>query len=399
MSKKWFKNIIHGKLFCAIEHTNVQQKPQINFLLLKKQKREFVVEKKGICLEFNELFKFLKKKQHLFLIVNNEQVLTKSINGKLESQKAVHTAFPNLNSSEFYYESYSNESNTFVSICRRSYVDEMIEKYERASLNIIGFSLGNLIGTQLLSFIDDVELHTSNAILSIKNKVLIDIRKTEEGFQKIYTINDLEVNNNSVLGLGGILSYYTGQTITQKSFVDKASELQNKFTQIRTFDLGLKVGLGFIFILLLFNFLIFSNFRDKINIINSEIEINESYKVNLLSLKEEVVKKKKIVDEITSSETSKVSLFLDKIGASIPNTILLTHLNYQPLTKNIKKEKEIQYQQQQILIKGKSTNGTVFSKWAASLEQEKWIKSITLMNYGTGKKTITEFQLKITLSK
>ena len=82
MSKKWFKNIIHGKLFCAIEHTNVQQKLQINFLLLKKQKREFVVEKKEICLELNDLFKFLKKKQHLFLIVNNEQVLTKSINGK-----------------------------------------------------------------------------------------------------------------------------------------------------------------------------------------------------------------------------------------------------------------------------------------------------------------------------
>ncbi len=399
MSKKWFKNIIHGKLFCAIEHTNVQQKLQINFLLLKKQKREFVVEKKEICLELNDLFKFLKKKQHLFLIVNNEQVLTKSINGKLESQKAVHIAFPNLNSSDFYYESYSNESNTFVSICRKIYIDELIKNHEKLQYNVIDFSLGNLVSAHLLPYLNEDKLQTSNAVLSIKNKVLTNINKTEAGFQKVYTINDLEVNNNTVLGLAGILSYYTGQTITQKSFTDKSYELHNRFTQIRIFDLGLKAGLSFIFILLLFNFLIFSNYRDKINSINSEIEVNESYKGNLLSLKEEVVKKKKIIDEITSSETSKVSLYLDKIGASTPNTILLTQLNYQPLTKNIKKEKEIPYQQQQILIKGKSANGETFSTWISSLEQENWIKTITLVNYGTGKKTTTKFQLKITLSE
>lgn len=399
MFKKVIKNIIQGKLFCAVEHTNVQQKVQINFLFLKKQKQEFVVEKKGICLKFNELFEFLKKKQHLFLIVNNEHVLTKTIIGKQDSQKAIQIAFPNLNRDDFYYEAFQNETNTFISICRKKYVDGIIKQYEEANLNIIDFSLGNLTGTQLLTFVDEKELHTSNAALSIKNNELTNINKTEEGFQKVYTINDLEVNNNSVLGLAGVLSYYTGQTLTQKSFSEKINLLQENFKQKRIFDLGLKAGLSFIFILLLFNFLIFSNYRDKINSINSEIEVNENYKGNLLTLKEEVGKKKKIVDEITSSETSKVSLYLDKIGASIPNTVLLTQLNYQPLTKNIKKDKEILYQPYQILIKGKSTNGAVFSKWIASLEQENWIKSITLMNYGTGKKTITEFQLKITLSK
>ncbi len=399
MSIKTIKNSIQGKLYCAVEYISVQQKPQINFLFLKKRKSEFVIDKKGFCIEINDLFKFFKKIQHLFLIINNEQVLTKSVVGKLDALKAVQTAFPNLNSNDFYYETYQNETDTFISICRKDYVDSIIKQYEDANLNIIDFSLGNLIGTQLLPFVDEKELYTSNAFLSINNNELIDIKSTEAEFQKDYTINDLEINNNYVLGLAGILSYYTNQTFTQRSFIEKTAELKNKFTQIKTFDLGLKIGLAFIFTLLLVNFIIFTNYRDKINVLKSEIEVNENYKNNLLSLKEVVEKKKKIVDEITASESSKVSLYLDKIGASIPSKILLNEMNYQPLLKNVKNGKEILYQAQQIIIKGKSFDGIAFSKWISFLEQKNWIDVVTLVKYGTGKKTITEFQLKITLSE
>jgi len=92
-------------------------------------------------------------------------------------------------------------------------------------------------------------------------------------------------------------------------------------------------------------------------------------------------------------------LYLDKIGASIPNKVLLNQLNYQPFLKNIKKGKEIRYQSQKIFIEGKSLDGAIFSEWISSLEQEKWIDKISVVNYGIGKKTITEFQLNITLAK
>jgi len=378
MLKELFENITYGKLFCAVEHTVVQQKKQINFLLLQKQKNEFVIKNNGICFELSDLFKIFNKKQHLFLIVNDKQVLSKIVNGKLEPKKAIQSAFPNLNSNDFYCETYQNEVDTIVSICRKTYIDDIIEKYEKLNLNIIDFSLGNLVVTQLLNYLNIEKIYSSNTALSIKNRTLVDIHKTEKKYSENYIINDLEVNSNSVLGLGGILSYYTGQNITRKNFDKKILELQNRYQQIKIFDLGLKTALGFIFSLLFFNFLIFNYYRDKINVIGSEIQVNENYKNNLLSLKEEVDKKKKIVDEIASSETSKVSLFLDEIGNSTPNTVLLKQVIYQPLIKSIKRDKVIQYQSYQILIVGKSTNGDVFSEWITSLEQEKWIKSITL---------------------
>lgn len=397
MIKNVQNNITYGKLFSAVEHVVTQQNPQINFLTFKRQKGEFVIEGEGNFSELTELSKFLKRGQHLFLIVNNEHVLSKSVNGKLDNQKAIHSAFPNLNTTEFYYESYQNESDTLVSICRKEYVDKIILKYKKRKINIIGFSLGNLIGTQLLPYLDVDEIHTSNATLTIKNKVLIDILKTEEELHKLYTINDLEVNNNSVLGLGGILSYYTNQSLTQKNFIDKINLLQNNFKQKRIFDLGLKFGLGFIFTLLLMNFLVFSNYQDKINVLTAEIAVNENSKEKFLDLKDKVDKKKKIVDEISNSTNSKVSSYLDNIGATVPKTVLLSQVHYQPLLKNIKKENKIKYDKDEIFVNGFASKGGDFSKWIASLEKEEWIQTITVLNYGTGKKSNTEFSFKISL--
>ena len=181
------------------------------------------------------------------MIVNDKQVLSKIVNGKLEPKKAIQSAFPNLNSNDFYCETYQNEMDTIVSICRKTYIDNIIEKYDKINLSIIDFSLGNLVVTQLLSYLDIEKIYSSNTVLSIKDRTLVDIHKTEKKYSENYIINDLEINSNSVLGLGGILSYYTGQNITRKNFDKKILELQNRYQQIKIFDLGLKTALGFIF--------------------------------------------------------------------------------------------------------------------------------------------------------
>ncbi len=173
MFKLLLKNIIFKKVYCTVEHTTLDQDSQINLLLLKKQREEFIIEKEVTKAKIDQIFKYLKKKQHMFLIVNDEQVLSKKIKGKLYDHKAVYSAFPNLNIDDFYHEYYHSEQHTFVSICRKEYIDKIIEQYKAANYYIIDFSLGNLNSTQLLSFVDNSELYTSNAKLSFKNKKLV----------------------------------------------------------------------------------------------------------------------------------------------------------------------------------------------------------------------------------
>ena len=120
-------------------------------------------------------------------------------------------------------------------------------------------------------------------------------------------INDLEIKGASINCLSGILCYYTEISKTEWSFAVLKNKLRADFIQKQFFNLGLRAALGLIFIILLSNFLIFSNYRDKINTLNSEIEIGENNKVKLFALKNEVDKKEKIINEISTMEGSKLS--------------------------------------------------------------------------------------------
>lgn len=395
---KLFKNIVFGKLYCGIEHSIVEGKHSLNYLLLKKQKQEFSLEKEGSSANITEFKKLLKKEQPVFVIINNEHVITKTLPNKIEPQKAVQSAFPNLDINDFYYEVHSTKENIFVSICRREYADGLISEYEAVSIHVIDFSLGSLISTQILPYIEDAKICTSNSQLIIKNKEITEIIKTDAPTNETYFINDLEIKGASINCLSGILCYYTEISKTKGSFAVLKNKLRADFIQKQLFNLGLRAALGIIFIVLLSNFLIFSNYRDKINILNIEIEIGENNKVKLFALKNEVDKKEKIINEISMVEGSKLSMYFDIIGATIPKTMQLDKLSYQPLTKKIKNKKQIIYSKEVIIIKGVTLKSNDFSNWITVLEKEKWIKSILVLSYGIGKQKSSEFEIKITMN-
>jgi len=166
------------------------------------------------------------------------------------------------------------------------------------------------------------------------------------------------------------------------------------FNHKRFFSISLKTGLSSVFILLLISFLFFSNYTNKTNMLSIELETNKALKNELLKLNEQVSKKENLVTSFSLS-SSKASWYLDQIGNSIPNSVLLTSLNFQPLTKNIKEDIKISTQENNILIQGTSTKSDDFSKWVQQLEQKNWVYKVLIQDYGTGKKNTTAFELLI----
>jgi Tfp pilus assembly protein PilN len=82
----------------------------------------------------------------------------------------------------------------------------------------------------------------------------------------------------------------------------------------------------------------------------------------------------------------------------LPNTIQLAELTYQPITKRIKKNKPISLLQNELYISGISTDSDAFSDWIQTLENIEWIVNVTVVNYSSQSKSVTEFSLKIQLS-
>jgi len=392
-----------GNLYCGVEHAFIDGNEKINTLLLKKSKNEFLIENNYECDTITELSDQLQKEQHLFLILNNEKVLFKIIDGIFDAQKAITSAFPNLKIEAFYYEVLHSKTHTFVAICRKDYVDSLLKEYYNSNLNIVGFSFGNLISSQLHSYVTNSSMHSSNAIISFGDDELSNIEKSGIDLHDSYNINGLEIANTSILPFAGILSYYTHRKTTNSNFKSLNKELTNNFIQKRIFDIGLKASLSFIFILLLISFLFFSHYTSNIDLLNAELEINKSFKKSFTELTDEVDKKEGLVTNF-SLTSSKASWYMDQIGISIPTTILLSEIRYQPLEKNSNPDsypegKEIVIQEHSIIVKGNSGNSKDFSIWISELEQQKWIEKVMIQEYGTGKKTTTEFELIIEIKK
>ena len=141
----------------------------------------------------------------------------------------------------------------------------------------------------------------------------------------------------------------------------------------------------------------FDFYNKQIDTLIQKSQINQSYKEQLILLNEELDYKKKLIDDIVNSSSSKTSLYFDQIAASTPNTILLNSIVFQPILKKIEAKKRIVYNQHTIFIKGTALKGVNFSKWIKTLEILTWINAVEIIDYGSGKNLKTTFELRILL--
>lgn len=388
----------YGNTFCAVEHSIDENSSETFYTLqLKKSKKELLVTSKELHHSFDETLTCLKAQRHVFLVINNQQVLLKKIEDtNSNSQQLVKTAFPNIKLSDFYYEITRNNENSFIAICRKEYVNKIIQQYRFNGIAVIDFSLDSLAIHSLFPYLNQKEIYTTTSQISLSQDSINSINKNIFT-EKEYSINNMLVSNRYVLSLAGIISYLSGVSRFQTGFENLQNELQQYYNSKRFYTLGLKTTLGSVFLILLINFVFFSKAHSEVSILKAELLVNSSYKNTLIKLQERVDKKNELATSITSISATKTSWYINEIGKSVPNKLQLIELKFQPLIKSIKKNKEIKVDKNNILVKGISKSNKDFSKWYSSLELKEWIEKIVVISYGKGKRTTASFEFIITI--
>lgn len=389
MIKKLLK---YGNTYTAVEHS---EQKCFSILQLVQKKKELAVVERKIVANQEQVIETLKGQKHFFLILNDEQVLAKKLDTtETNKKKIVQTAFPNIVLSDFYYQVYAEDTYSFVAIARKETIDSIINAYLKAGLFVIDFSIGNLAIANLIGLQENQSLSTSNANIYFKNKGIASIEKKAIS-STTYTINDLKVNNQEVLSLAGIIGYYTA-----KASSDIQKELAETYLQKRFFELTLKTGLGFLLVVLLVNFFAFSTYRDQVGTLSGELQMRQTYKVQLEKLQKAVTQKKQLVQGIQSGATTSISKYYDELGVSLPKTSKLSQLHYQPKNGIQKDDKPLHFQKEVIIVKGASKNDEAFTKWISFLEQKPWIIEISIVSYGRGKNrmNIANFEFIIKLN-
>lgn len=394
MFTQFFK---YGNIFSGVEHSfNISKEPVFNILSLKKEKKELGIVNKAQFFNQEDVFSFLDTEKHVFLTINNEQVLTKKSAFYDENPlNIVKQTFQNINNNDFYYQVDGDNQNSFVTICRRKYIDDLISEYSKRGIAVIGFALGNSIVKNISPYINKDVFYTSNAKIALEKGSIDSIESEFESSD--YIINGLEVSNNDIVSLSGILYGYLQNGDTQIGFKDKIEELKKDFLDKRIFKVGLNFSLGLLLVLLLGNFMLFSSYSSKIKGLSDVLSVDENQKIQVTRLKENIATKETLIKDLNNVLQSNISKRIDEIAVSVPLTILLEELSYQPLKSTVRFDKKMLFNKQNILVKGVTKKDTDFSLWTTALGEKNWIKEIIFQDLSKGKKGHSTFEFLIKL--
>ncbi|WP_418639260.1 hypothetical protein [Winogradskyella sp.] len=382
--------------FCGIEQTQIDGCTKCYGAILNKKQKQIHLESNFESNTVEGLKTLIPKNKPIVLVINTDSVLTKQIQTKnKETLRSVHIAFPNIKVEDFYYESITQGENHFISICRKSYVEELLNNYKSNNINVLDFTLGNLISTSIIDFVDFDKIQTSNANISIQNKLITEIRTEVMPSVATYNINGLDITNNQLLSFAAALNLVIKNQNLRSSFVDIKADLNNTFLQKQFASQFLKTGLSTLFLALLINFLFFNHYYNEVNSLRETALVLEASKTRMISLNEKVHKTEKMVADILKSNGSKSSFFVNFIISDLPESILLQELNYQPLLKKIKPDKVIENQKRIILISGKTTNSILFSQWISQIEETSWVASVDILSFEDISKSSSSFNVKI----
>ncbi|WP_417859365.1 hypothetical protein [Xanthomarina gelatinilytica] len=390
---------LFGNIYYGAEHAVVDNKETILLFALKKKKRQLDIHFHKKLDSLDNISIQIPKGVGISLVINNDKVLSKKVLfSKDEDSKIIQNAYPNINIHEFYYDILKQKNACFITICRKEYVDTLIEDYRKKNLYIIHVSFGNHVLNNIREFIGSNEVYTTNALVEIDKEGLNEIFKQSDVKIKEYDINGLKVANAFLLSFAAILNVILPKKKNGYSNFDSNHHvLLTDFQQQRFFSQFLKVGLLFFLIILFINFFIFNHYFNKVSELRQTSQVNETSKQQLISLKENVDKKEKFINDILKSESSKSSFYTNAIMVSLPESISISEFNFQPLIKRIKAEKPIEYEPNILLLKGVSTIKNEISHWISELEVLDWVEKIVITDYSESNKTFTDFSLNITI--
>ena len=399
MLKQRFKHITEGNTYLGLGITETEGRERFSLLKLRKQKGELEVLSEMGEDTLDALIPFMEKGTPLFVTINTPKVLKKQILTAPQNNPAllVMNAFPNLELDNFYYQVLPGKQHSAVCISKKEYIDGYLEQLSNIGLQPFQVAIG-------ISSLQVFEGLLHGKVMGMGFEVHFD-PSGFDGFLpnsagKSYKINlhGIEFQNSQLLAFAQILGYLQNRTVPS-NLQPRNQILHDAFKNARIFALGLKIGLGFFLILLLTNFLVFNHYHAK----NQEMEANlnsSQYQNNAVAaLQERVDQKEQRLRSLTHSKNTKTSYYLDELGKSIPNSINLDQIQYQPLLVPVRENKAIKLQKENLQISGVVNDKVAFTEWSDMLEKQKWIQKIQIMDYEYRSKTSANFTLNLVLDE
>lgn len=391
------ENILLGKEYLAVEFFHSDRKEKFSLLKVQKKKNELTIAQMEILEQIDDL-SVHKSKVPFVLIINNDQVLQKEVQGiEPNDKKVLHKAFPNLNVEDFYYEIWRHGKVSLIAICRKSYIDELLGRLGK-EFSIAVISLGVSGISSLSGFAAPSLVTTNTQSISLDLDMQENLISFNVSQNADYNINGLNVQNTHLLAFCGILKFIL-PSATTGNIIDLTMVLDENFHQKTFFEKGLKTTIGFLLVLLLINFFLFSHYFDKATEMAATVSVYKSGIENTTKIKQRIIEKEQKLKSFTSNAASASAFVINDLVKNIPSSILLSEIIYHPLEKKVKQDEMILVKNNIVFISGMTLSNTAFTGWIEEIESNRWVNSITITSFGKDEDNNTKFSVSIILKK
>ncbi len=386
-----------GKNLMMVEYSQQSGHPVLIGVSLEQKGGELNIKEMITGSAPGDLSQFLKNKS-TSLVITNDQVLSKQVTHTGTDSEIIAEAFPNFNSNDFYYQILRSAEASFIAVCRKEYVDALVQEFKNSGIWITALSLGSLTIEALSGYVQDMEIYSYASKITFADDTIISISPNNESDpEEQYDIEGLVFSSTYTgpiaLGLSAVLQKdsISGNTGEQDYI------LQKNYGEVRFFRNALQIGVGGLLCALLINFFVFNNQYKQWQSLQEELQVYTNQKELIDTKIKNVGVKEALVKSIQTTGFSKSSKYINQITGTQPKTVLLELCTYQPLKKPVRKDKQVELQKDMMYISGQSTDKIDFTNWLRAIEALPFVDNVTIVQYGLSKKQTSDFELTLTI--
>ncbi|QKX04093.1 hypothetical protein HN014_03940 [Aquimarina sp. TRL1] len=383
-----------GKILVTVEHSDNNGELILLGLELMQKKGELDITQTFTVRHYNKLYKFLKNSE-LSLVITDDKILSKEVAHTGTDAEIVAEAFPNLNLNDFYYQVLRTTEKSFIAVCRKRYIDTLIEEFQNEGFKVTSISLGALKMAVLSEYGNGERLKTHRGEVHYSNSEVVSIVTNQKNTEEQYSIEGLVFASTHSLPLAIALDAVMSNNKVSGNLGIKNQELYKHYVESRVFKNTLQGGIGFLLIVLLVNFFVFNSNYKKWQGLQEELQVYTTQKDQITKKQSEVKIMEALVQSVLTTGFSRSSNYINKIVQVQPSTIVLTSLAYQPLTKPIRKDKVIEFKDKIVSVSGKSIDKSDFTIWLRAIEGLSFVDAVTIVQYGLDKQNISDFELTL----
>jgi hypothetical protein len=254
------------------------------------------------------------------------------------------------------------------------------------------------IAKYLQFFSDDVGSFEfeGNAIYFKSNEIQEIRRNTTLGAKDYFFAGKLR-KASEILALTAGLSYFTERTWSTfqlPSVIDKIKEYTaERLSAFILYYLG-----AILFVLLLFNFLLFDHYNTKRNQLEIESGGITMIKNEMNQLQADLKVKKEFIKQNNVPENFAFAFYVDRLASYVPDGVEFTKLSVCPVINKVKEDKVIGFRNNTLLVFGTVGNSATFSIFLERINQSLWANKLEkqVYNYNNDSNN-ADFELEILL--